>query len=149
MHDIYIYIYLYSYIYLCILSLNIPIDSYTTNTGLELRIDSLGVFVLSFSRIFTHSLFLSLILFHFLHICHWFEQSCTYKRETHIEYAHESTSCTKKFCEETHIDPSINLITNKKYILSYVYWDHTNTSQGYIDIRLPTFLFLFSFSFVL
>lgn len=41
------------------------------------------------------------------------------------------------------------LITNKKYTLSYVYWDHTNTSQGYIDIRLFSLFFsLFFFSFV-
>ena len=39
------------------------------------------------------------------------------------------------------------LITNKKYTLSYVYWDHTNTSQGYIDVKnysLFTIFFIFS-----
>lgn len=36
-----------------------------------------------------------------------------------------------------------NLIIYKKYTLRYVYWDHTNTSQGYIDIRFFIFFLLF------
>lgn len=36
-----------------------------------------------------------------------------------------------------------HLIIDKKYMLSYVYWDHTNTSQGYIDIRFFSLLFFF------
>lgn len=37
------------------------------------------------------------------------------------------------------------IIIDKKYMLRYVYWDHTNTSQGYIDVRFFSFCYFFFF----
>jgi len=39
------------------------------------------------------------------------------------------------------------IIIDKKYTLSYVYWDHTNTSQGYINIRFFSLCYLSFFEF--
>jgi len=49
-------------------------------------------------------------------------------------------------CHNFSLSHIHNLITiDKKYTLSYVYWDHTNTSQGYINIRFFSLCYFFSF----
>lgn len=50
---------------------------------------------------------------------------------------------TSRFRKRTYT--LIYLLQIKKYTLSYVYWDHTNTSQGYIDIRFFILVLLFFF----
>lgn len=46
-------------------------------------------------------------------------------------------------CSLSHIHIYHLIIIDKKYTLSYVYWDHTNTSQGYIDIRFFSLYYFF------
>lgn len=54
---------------------------------------------------------------------------------------------TWQFSNVCHISRYNLIIIDKKYTLSYVYWDHTNTSQGYINIRFFSLCYFFFWVF--
>lgn len=78
------------------------INSYTTNTGLELRLDSLGVFVLlSFAFSLSLSLFLTRIFNPYTTHSPLCSQSCTnWSEYLHTQQIREWSPCTRRFCEE-------------------------------------------------